>query len=78
MEKSDKHNQLAIKMQRLESEICIDVICQELDKVGVKYWTIHDSWIVDRIDELKVKMIVEREFMKKSRSVPKLKIEKLT
>lgn len=78
IEKMNKHNQLAIKMQRLESEICIDTICQELDKVNVKYFTIHDAWIVDRLDEFKVKEMVEREFMKKYRSMPKIKIEQIT
>ena len=78
IEKMNKHNQLAIKMQRLESEICIDTICQELDKVNVKYFTIHDAWIVDRLDEFKVKEIVEKEFMKKYRSIPKIKIEQIT
>lgn len=78
IEKKHKHNQLAIKMQRLESEICIDTICQELDKVNVKYFTIHDAWIVDRLDEFKVKEIVEREFMKKYRSMPKIKTEAIT
>ena len=77
-EKRYKHNQLAIKMQRLESEICIDTICQELDKENIKYFTIHDAWIVDRFDELKVKKIVESEFMKKYNSMPKIKIENIT
>lgn len=77
-EKMDKHNQLAIKMQRLESEICIDIICQELDKQGIKYFTIHDAWLVDKMDEIKVKDIIENEFMKKYNSKPKIKIEKIT
>ena len=78
IEKKHKHNQLAIKMQRLESEICIDTICQELDKINVKYFTIHDAWVVDRLDELKVRSVVETEFMKKWKSIPKIKIEQIT
>lgn len=77
-EKITKHNQLAIKMQQLESEICIDIICQELDKEGIKYFTIHDAWVVDKFDEIKVKEIIEREFIKKYKSKPTLKIEKIT
>ena len=76
-EKKVKHNQLAIKMQKLESEICIDVICQELDKQGINYFTIHDAWIVDIMDELKVKNIIETEFIKKYNSKPTIKTEKI-
>jgi len=77
-EKNIKHNQLAIKMQQLESEICIDIICQELDKEDIKYFTIHDAWLVDKLDEIKVKDIIEREFIKKYNSKPKIKVEKIT
>ncbi len=77
-EKKVKHNQLAIKMQKLESEICIDIICQELDKQGINYFTIHDAWIVDIMDELKVKNIIETEFIKKYNSKPTIKTEKIT
>lgn len=77
-EKNTKHNQLAIKMQKLESEICIDIICQELDKNNINYFTIHDAWLVDKFDEIKVRQIVEDCFMKKYSSIPKLKIEKIT
>jgi NAD-dependent DNA ligase len=77
-EKKSNHNQLAIKMQKLESEICIDIICQELDKEDIKYFTIHDAWLVDKLDEIKVKDIIEREFIKKYNSKPKIKVEKIT
>lgn len=77
-EKKQKHNQLAIKMQQLESEICIDIICQELDKEGIKYFTIHDAWLVDRFDEIKVKSIIEKEFEKKYKSKPTIKVENIT
>jgi len=77
-EKKQKHNELAIKMQKLESEICIDIICQELDKEGINYFTIHDAWVVDKFDEIKVKDIIEREFIKKYNSKPNIKIEKIT
>lgn len=77
-EKKSNHSQLAIKMQKLESEICIDLICQELDKNNIKYFTIHDAWLVNKIDELKTKQIIENEFMKKYNSTPHLKIETIT
>jgi hypothetical protein len=77
-EKKQKHNQLAIKMQQLESEICIDIICQELDKENINYFTIHDAWLVDKLDEIKVRDIIEREFIKKYNSKPTIKVEKIT
>lgn len=77
-EKKQKHNQLAIKMQQLESEICIDIICQELDKEDINYFTIHDAWLVDKFDEIKVKDIIEREFIKKYNSNPTIKVKKIT
>lgn len=77
-EKKQKHNQLAIKMQQLESEICIDIICQELDKENINYFTIHDAWLVDKFDEIKVKDIIEREFIRKYKSNPTIKVEKIT
>lgn len=77
-EKEEKHNKLAIKMQKLESEMCIDIICSELDKADINYFTIHDAWLVDKFDEIKVKEIIEREFMKKYNSMPTIKIENIT
>ncbi len=76
--KNKKHNQLAIELQKLESEICIDTICQELDKQNINYFTIHDAWLVDRFDEIKVKEIIENEFIKKYNSKPTIKTEKIT
>ena len=65
-------------MQQLESEICIDIICQELDKEDINYFTIHDAWLVDKFDEIKVKDIIEREFIRKYKSNPTIKVEKIT
>jgi hypothetical protein len=76
-QKNDKHNKLAIDLQLMESEICINIICQELDKNNIKYYTIHDSWIVDRMDEIKTKDIIEYCFMKKFNNIPKLQVEKI-
>lgn len=76
-EKKMKHNEFAIKMQKIESKICIDIICKELDKEGIKYYTIHDAWIVGGQDVEKTEKIVYKMFYKHLNRRPTLKIEKL-
>ena len=76
-EKEGKHNQFAIKLQKIESEICIDVICQELDQKGIQYYTIHDAWLVDKKDVDETKKIISDMFYGHLDRIPKLKTEKL-
>ncbi len=76
-EKENRHNELAIKMQKIESNFCINIVCQELDKHNINYYTIHDAWLVDRFDELRVKNIIEQCFINTYNNIPKLKIEKI-
>ena len=75
--KKDNHKLLAIQMQKIESEICIDIISQELDKLNINYFTIHDAWVVDNNDIPKVKEVIETNFFKKYNNIPNLKIEKI-
>ena len=76
-QKMVKYNELAIKMQKKESEICIDIICPELDKEGISYYTKHDSWIVEEKDIKKTKEVIERCFIEKYNNKPNLKEEKI-
>lgn len=76
-EKEGKHNRFAIKLQKIESEICINVICKELDKKGIQYYTIHDAWLVDKKDIDETKRIISDMFYGHLDRIPKLKTEKL-
>ena len=76
-EKIRKHNQLAINMQKLESEICIDIICKELDLNNIKYYTIHDAWLVNKNDIKKTEEIILRSFNDKYKTQPTLDIKKI-
>jgi hypothetical protein len=75
--KNVKHNQFAIDLQKLESEMVIDIICQELDKENIKYYTIHDSWVVNKEDKNRTMEIIEFNFNKIFNSKPKLKEERI-
>lgn len=76
-EKKNKHNEFAIKLQRIESKICLDVICKELDELGVYYYTIHDAWIVDEDRREEVEKIIIRKFNENFYRRPELNIEKI-
>lgn len=76
-QKVDKHNKLAIDLQKVESEIVIDTICKELTEVEIKYYTIHDSWIVNKDNQEETVKIIKREFMNKYNEIPDLKISGL-
>lgn len=76
-QKSKKHNALAIKMQKFESQICIDIICKELDLEGIKYYTIHDAWIVDKEKVMITEKIIKYCFIKFHKAIPKLKCESI-
>lgn len=74
-QKSQKHNALSIKMQKFESEICIDYICQKLDLNKIKYYTIHDAWLVKEEDILITHKIIEDCFTKHYNTKPKLDLK---
>lgn len=76
-QKRTNYKQLAIKMQQMESGICIDVVCSELNKAGIKYYTVHDSWIVNMNDLETTKEIIYRCFDQKYNSRPALETEVL-
>jgi hypothetical protein len=76
-EKKIKHNDFAIKLQKIESKICIDIICEKLDSEGIEYYTIHDAWLLDKSCVDKVIDMIHREFFKNLYRRPELKIEKI-
>jgi len=73
-QKKNKHNQLAIQMQITESKMCIDTICQELDRNNIEYFTIHDAWLVDDKNINETKKIIQDCFDKEYKSIPKIDI----
>lgn len=76
-QKENKHNEFAIKLQKLESEICIDIICKELDEQKIKYYTIHDAWLINANDIKQTEKIIIEKFIEKYNNKPELKIEKI-
>ena len=76
-EKRDKHNEFAIRLQKMESKICIDCICSILDDENIKYYTIHDAWLIDEKDVDRVNSIISKCFYNEYNSKPKIKIEKI-
>jgi hypothetical protein len=77
-QKKDKHNEFSIRLQKIESKICINIICKELDKEDIKYYTIHDAWLVDEKDIKKTRDIIIRKFYDNFYRRPELKIEKIS
>jgi len=76
-QKKDKHNEFSIRLQKIESKICINIICKELDKENIKYYTIHDAWLVDEKNIKKTRDIIIRKFYDNFYRRPELKIEKI-
>jgi hypothetical protein len=76
-QKETKYNEFAIKLQKIESDICIEKVCKELDSNNIYYYTIHDAWLVKEEDIEKTKKIVETTFNDVLSRIPKLKIEKV-
>jgi hypothetical protein len=76
-QKKNKHNEFAIKLQRIESKICIDVICEELDILDIEYYTIHDAWLVDKDKVDEVIKVINRRFYENFYIRPELNIEKI-
>jgi hypothetical protein len=76
-QKKDKHNEFAIKLQKIESKICIDIICTELNKANINYYTIHDAWLVDEKDVKETEKIIYRMFYKHFYRRPELKTDKI-
>lgn len=76
-EKKTSHREFSIKLQKIESSFCIDVICKELDKRNIKYYTIHDAWLVNEKHINDVNNIIIEKFTNKFGISPQLKIENI-
>ena len=76
-EKEYKHNEFAIKLQKIESKICIDIICEELNKNNIQYYTIHDAWLVNKEDSKKTLDVIYDMFYTHLYRRPEVKIEKI-
>tara|TARA_R110001606_G_scaffold221350_1_gene369089 strand:- start:25660 stop:26889 length:1230 start_codon:yes stop_codon:yes gene_type:complete len=76
--KKRQHNKFAIEMQKVESQICLDIIARELDSKSISYYTIHDSFIVDKKDLNETKLSILNNFDDKYDSQPSLSIEKVS
>jgi hypothetical protein len=76
-EKKVSHREFSIKLQRIESSFCIDVICKELDKRDIKYYTIHDAWLINEKHINDVNNIIVEKFNNKFGITPQLKIENI-
>jgi len=74
-QKEKNHNQFSIRLQKIESEICIDEILPLLEEANIEYFTIHDSWLVKKEDLNQAIKIIENKFMEKFGYTPKLDIE---
>ncbi len=74
-QKEKNHNQFSIRLQKIESEICIDEILPILDAAKINYFTIHDSWLVKKEDLNMAIKIIEDKFIEKFSYAPKLDIE---
>ncbi len=77
-EKIKNYKSFAIKLQRIESSMCIDTICPVLNKHNIKYYTIHDAWVVSEKDVSKTQEIIFNAFIERYNTHPQLKrIEQL-
>lgn len=76
-EKQENYREFSIKLQKIESNFCIDVVCKELDKRGIKYYTIHDAWLVKEKHINEVNNIIIAKFKDKFKLSPQLKIENI-
>lgn len=76
-QKMVKHNNFSINLQKMESEMCIDIILPELEKNNIDPYTIHDAFIVKEKDVIKTMRIMEQLFLSRYGFKPKIKTEKL-
>jgi hypothetical protein len=76
-QKVENHSEFAIKLQKIESSFCIDVVCEKLNEMGIKYYTIHDAWLVDEKHIGDVNNLIIDCFDQMYGITPELKIEKI-
>lgn len=72
--KRERHNKLALCLQRIESEIFINRICKKLVQEGIVPVTIHDSVIVLSSDKQKAIDIISSVYNEFLGGVPQLEV----
>ena len=75
--KSKEHRLLPIYLQKLESHLFIDCIAKELVSVGIIPFTIHDSIIVKKSDEIKTIEMMKDIFIKQTGVIPSFEVKRL-
>ena len=72
------HTRLAIKLQRLESDMILRTICKRIisEKPDIPIFTIHDSIMTTDENVNYVKQVMIEEFANRFGIVPSFKIEK--
>ncbi|WP_299989286.1 hypothetical protein [uncultured Pontibacter sp.] len=76
-EAANAYKQLPIRMQRIESHMVLKVIAPKLEKAGIFFQTVHDSFICYRKDALLVKDIVVASFQEEHSLTPSVDVEEL-
>ena len=75
--KEKQHNKLAIYLQKLESNLFIDITAKELVKNGIVPFTIHDSFLIPAKSKDEALNIIKTVFEKEIGIIPAFSIEKL-
>ena len=74
---SIKNNVLAVKMQTLESHAVLDVIMPEMEKLGIKPFTIHDSFMCKQSQVNTIVSVVTQKMEEMFGVCPSLKVEEV-
>ena len=74
-ENTSKNNALAIKLTNIESHAILDVIMQELNKQGLKPYTIHDSFVCQESEVARIESIVKNKLIEIHGYAPSLRVE---
>lgn len=71
------YKKLSNDLTRIESDFCIDYILPILNENKLNSYTVHDSWLLNKLDMFQAKTLIEDSFNHKFGVCPKLKHEKI-
>lgn len=72
--KENDYREFPIKLQKLEARMMLDTIGKQLMKDGIKFLTIHDSFVVNNIEDLEhIEELIRKEFSACYGAVPHFK-----
>lgn len=74
---SKNNNVLAVKMQTLESHAVLDIIMPELEKLDIKPFTIHDSFLCKQSQVETIVSLVNQKMVEMFGVCPTLKVEEV-